>query len=98
MPTKPKPKPLRLTQAAIKKEQAMVVKRTQLRIAQLLAESNACTGQVNVATQTDHAFPPPTEISYRNLYLTVCSLCVLVLCMHLCFLQWLYLHVIEQQV
>jgi hypothetical protein len=53
MPRKPKPKPLWVTQAAINKEQANVAKRTQLRIAQLLAESEESIGQVNVAAQQD---------------------------------------------
>ncbi len=95
MPTKPKPKPLWVTQAAIKKEQADMKKRAQLRIAQLFAESEDSKGQVNVATQTDVTLQSATAMQYRNVYLTVCCFCVLILCMNLLLLQWLYLYVIK---
>jgi hypothetical protein len=89
MPRKPKPKPLWITQAAIKKEQANVAKRTQLRIAQLFAESEESIGQVNVAAQQDRISPMTSQENWHCCLHTL-SFCVLMLLLNLLFCQWLY--------
>jgi hypothetical protein len=89
MPRKPKPKPLWVTQAAINKEQANVAKRTQLRIAQLLAESEENRrGQVNVAAQQDR-IPLMAEQENWHCCLHTLIFCVLMLLLNLLFCQWL---------
>ena len=92
MPRKPPPKPLWLSQADIKNEQANLKKREQLRIYQLWEASEDSKGQVNVATQTDLTFQSANDnaMPYRNVYLNFCCFCVLAICMNLLLLQWLY--------
>ncbi len=89
MPRKPKPKPLWVTQEAINKERANVVKRTQLRVAQLLAESEESVGQVNVAAQPARIPLLAEQENWRCCLNTFC-ICVLLLLMNLLFCQWLY--------
>ena len=92
MPSKPKRKPLSVTQRAIKEEQVNVVKRTEKRIRQLLGPSQDSTDteQVSVATQTDCILA--TDRQARNSYLNACCFSVLVDCMNVLLFQWLYLH------
>jgi len=92
MPRKPTPKPLWLSQADIKNEQANMKKREQLRIYQLWEASEDSKGQVNVATQTELTFQSANDnaMPYRNVYLNFCCFCVLAICMNLLLLQWLY--------
>jgi hypothetical protein len=87
MPSKPKPKPLSVTQRAIKEEQVNVVKRTEKRIRQLLgtSEDSTDTEQVSVATQTDCTLA--TDRQARNFYLNACCFSVLVVCMNLLLFQ-----------
>jgi hypothetical protein len=91
MARKPKPKPLWVTQAAINKERANVAKRTQLRIAQLLAESEESVGQVNVnvAAQQDRSPLLAEQQNWHCCLNTICF-CVLLLLLNLLFCQWLY--------
>jgi hypothetical protein len=92
MPAKPKPKPLWVTQRAINEQRVNVVKRTEKRIRELLAASEGSTDteQVSVATQTDCTVA--TDRQARNSYLNACCFSVMVVCMNLLLLQWLYLH------
>ena len=89
MPRKPKPKPLWITQAAIKAEQENVAKRTQLRIAQLFAASEESIGQVNGAAQQDRILPMTDQKNW-HCCLHIVSFCVLMLLLNLLFCQWLY--------
>ncbi len=75
----------------INKERANVTKRTQLRIAQLLVESeeSILVGQVNVAAQQDQ-IPLLAEQENWHCCLNTICFCVLLLLLNLLFCQWLY--------
>jgi hypothetical protein len=66
-----------------------VAKRTQLRIAPLLAESEESIGQVNVAAQQD-LIPLLAEKENWHCCLNTICFCVLLLLLNLLYLQWLY--------
>ncbi len=95
MPRKPKPKPLWVTQAAIKKVRANVSKRTQLRIAQLFSESEESIGQVNVAAQQDR-IPLLAEKENWHCCLNTICFCALLLLLNLLFFQCLYYQTVYQ--
>ena len=73
----------------INKERANVTKRTQLRIAQLLVESEESIGQVNVSAQQDQ-IPLLAEQENWHCCLNTICFCVLLLLLNLLYLQWLY--------
>ncbi len=66
-------------------------KREQLRIYQLLEESEDSKGQVNVATQTETPMREVhVEIANWHTCLNAFYFCLLLLCMNLLYFQWLY--------
>jgi hypothetical protein len=82
MAPKKRPQPLHKSLRLIEEERANVVKRTQLRIAQLIAEENANVvpdEEVNVVPETDW-----------HCCLNIFCFCLLLLIINLLFLQWLY--------
>jgi hypothetical protein len=89
MPRKPEPKPLWVTQAIINKERANVAQRTQLRIAQLFAETEESIRQVNVAAQQGR-IPLLAKKENWHCCLNTFCFCVLLLLLNLLFFQWLY--------
>ena len=80
--------------AEINKERANVTKRTQLRIAQLLAESEESIGQVNVAAQQDQIPLLAEQENWHCCLNTICY-CVLLLLLNLLFCQWLYYQIVS---
>ena len=82
MAPKKRPQPLHKSLRLIEEERANVVKRTQIRIAQLIAEENANVvpdEEVNVVPETDW-----------HCCLNIFCFCLLLLIINLLFLQWLY--------
>ena len=82
MAPKKRPQPLHKSLRLIAEERANVVKRTQVRIAQLIAEEEAYVvpdEEANVVPEND----------WHYCLNTVCF-CMLLVLMNLLFLQWLY--------
>ena len=82
MAPKKRPQPLHKSLRLIEEERANVVKRTQIRIAQLIAEENA-----NVVPDEEANVVP--ENDWHCCLNTLCF-CMLLLIINLLFLQWLY--------
>jgi hypothetical protein len=82
MAPKKRPQPLHKSLRLIEEERANVVKRTQIRIAQLIAEENA-----NVVPDEEANVVPETD--WHCCLNTLCF-CMLLLIINLLFLQWLY--------
>ena len=82
MAPKKRPQPLHKSLRLIEEERANVVKRTQKRIAQLIAEENA-----NVVPDEEANVVPETD--WHCCLNTLCF-CMLLLIINLLFLQWLY--------
>ena len=90
MAPKKRPQPLHKSLRLIEEERANVVKRTQIRIAQLIAEENA-----NVVPDEEANVVPETD--WHCCLNTLCF-CMLLLIINLLFLQWLYYKVHDFQV
>jgi hypothetical protein len=90
MAPKKRPQPLHKSLRLIEEERANVVKRTQLRIAQLIAEENA-----NVVPDEEANVVPETD--WHCCLNTLCF-CMLLLIINLLFLQWLYYKVHDFQI
>ncbi len=82
MAPKKRPQPLHKSLRLIAEERANVVKRTQIRIAQLIAEE-----QVNVVPDEEANVVP--DYDWHCCLNTICF-CMLLVLMNLLFLQWLY--------
>ncbi len=82
MAPKKRPQPLHKSLRLIEEERANVVKRTQIQIAQLIAEENA-----NVVPDEEANVVPETD--WHCCLNTLCF-CMLLLIINLLFLQWLY--------
>jgi hypothetical protein len=82
MAPKKRPQPLHKSLRLIEEERDNVVKRTQIRIAQLIAEENA-----NVVPDEEANVVPETD---WHCCLNTFCFCMLLLIINLLFLQWLY--------
>jgi hypothetical protein len=86
MAPKKRPQPLHKSLRLIEEERANVVKRTQVRIAQLIAEEEANV----VQDEEDNIVPVPDYDRHCYLNTVCCMFCMLLVVMNLLFLQWLY--------
>jgi hypothetical protein len=84
MARKKRPQPLHKSLRLIEEERANVVKRTQVRLAQLFAEEEA-----NVVLHEEDNVVPVPDYNWHCFLNTVCF-CMLLVLMNLLFLQWLY--------
>jgi hypothetical protein len=92
MAPKKRPQPLQKSLRLIEEERANVVKRTQVRIAQLIAAEEAHV----VRDEEDNVVPLP-DYDWHCYMNTLCF-CMLLVLMNLLFLQWLYYKVHDFQV
>ncbi len=84
MARKKRPQPLQKSLRLIAEERANVVKRTQVRIAQLFAKEEA-----NVMLHEEYNVIPVRDYNWHCFLNTVCF-CMSLVLMNLLFLQWLY--------
>jgi hypothetical protein len=84
MVPKKRPQPLHKSLRLIEDERANVVKRTQVRVAQLIAEEEA-----NVVQDEEDNVVPVPDYDW-HCYLSTLCFCTLLVLMNLLFLQWLY--------
>ena len=92
MAPKKRPQPLRTSLRLIEEERANVVKRTQVRIAQLIAAEEAHV----IRDEEDNVVPVP-DFDW-HCYMNIFCFCMLLVLMNLLFLQWLYYKVHDFQV
>ena len=86
MARKKRPQPLHKSLRLIEEERANVVKRTQVRLAQLFAEAEA-----NVMLHEEYnVVPVPVQDYNWHCFLNTVCFCMLLALMNLLFLQWLY--------
>jgi hypothetical protein len=92
MAPKKRPQPLHTSLRLIQEEKANVVKRTQVRIAQLIAAEEA-----HVIQDEESNVVPVPDLDW-HCYMNTFCFCLLLVLMNLLFLQWLYYRVHDFQV
>ena len=92
MAPKKRPQPLHKSLRLIEEERANVVKRTQVRIAQLIAAEEA-----HVIQDEEIDVVPVPDFDW-HCYMNTFCFCLLLVLMNLLFLQWLYYKVHDFQV
>jgi hypothetical protein len=97
MAPKKKPPQLSVIQRLIAEERVNVAQRTKERIAQLVSTSKECIGQENKATQTDIPMREVlVEVIEWHGCLNLFCFALLLLCINLLYLQWLYLKKVDK--